>query len=193
MTPKIVIGLVGQRGAGKGLFTETVKKLRPDLRISTLRFHDPLYEILEILGRERTRENLQTLATSLRQGFNDEGVLVPALKKRLQNLDSDIVFLDGLRKPQEVGLIREAGGFLVYITADKEPRFKRRCESPEYTDELKMSWEQFLRQENAATEIYIRTVGETLADHQIENNGSILEFETTIERFFQSHIQPRLV
>ena len=71
-------------------------------------------------------------------------------------------------------------------------RFARRREHAETTDERGMTWEQFMRQEQIPTETSIRTIGETLADVTLENNGTAEEFETRVAAFLTEHIIPHL-
>ena len=110
------------------------------------------------------------------------------MQKRLTNTAADIIILDGVRKAEEVEpLVRSRKGILVYIAASPEARFLRRRKHAETTDEKDMSWEQFMRQEAIATETSIRGVGETMADHHIENNGTVEEFEASISAFLKKY------
>jgi dephospho-CoA kinase len=189
---KLVIATVAEKGAGKGLFVELLKKLLPRKRIVSVRFSDPIREILEILGKEITRENTQILATAIRKGFDDEGVFAPVLQKRIQAIDADVIVLDGLRKAEEVPYVRELGGILVSVSASPEVRYQRIKDRGENTGEQGMSWEQFLREEGGAPEIAIRTIGETMADATIENNGTVEEFEKKIQGFLNQYVLPKL-
>ena len=177
------IATVAEKGAGKGLFVEILKKLLSDRRIVVVRFSDPLREIVALLGKEESRDNIDTVVTALRNAFHDDGILIPAIRKRLNQLDADIVILDGLRKPEEISLVREHNGVLLYITADQRTRFERRRQSAETTDEIGMNWEQFVRQDQAAVHTSIQNIGETMADVRIENNGTVEEFEAAIKKF----------
>lgn len=181
------IALVAEKGAGKGLFVEIIKKLLPELRIASVRFSDALCDILEILGKEKSRYNIDTLVTALREGFHDEGLLNGAMRKRLDGLDADIVILDGLRKADEVSLVRERDGMLLYIAADQKIRYERRKQSAEKPDEINMSWEQFVAQDNAAPHLHIRHIGETMANATIENNASQEEFKSKIKKLIAEY------
>ena len=180
------IVLVAENGAGKGLFVETMKKLLPRYRIVSIRFSDVLFDILAMLGKERSRDNIDSLVTALRHAFNDEGILNDAMRKRLADTEADIVILDGLRKEKEIPVVRERQGLLVYIVADQRVRFERRRQVAEKPDELNMTWEQFAAQANADPQIQIRHIGETMADVTLENNGSVEEFEAAVKTFIES-------
>ncbi len=181
----LVVALTGERGSGKGLFAECFKELVPNKRIVSMKFQDPLREILTILNKPIARENYSALATALRTAFSDEGILVGAMKQRIQASDADIVILDGVRKAEEVPFIHEMSGILVYITADQKTRFERRSRNPEKADEFGMSWEAFLEQDNLPTELTIRSIGETLSDVTIDNSGSVEEFREKVKTFLR--------
>lgn len=181
------IALVAESGAGKGLFVEIMEKLLPNQRIIVVRFSDVLCDILDMLGIEKSRDNIDTLVTALRGAFHDEGLLTMIMCKRLQGMDADIVILDGLRKEKEVSLVRERAGLLVYITADKEVRYGRLKARAEKPDEIGMTWERFVEQDNAAPQLQIRHIGETMADTVLENNGTLEEFESAIGKFIDTH------
>ncbi len=181
------IALVAEKGAGKGLFAEIIKKLLPNKRLVSVRFSDVLCDILDLLGKEKSRQNISTMATVLRDTFQDEGLLTAVMRKRLQGIDADIFLLDGLRKEKEIPLVREYEGILIYITADQKIRFERSSQRAEKSDEIGMTWEQFVAQEQMPTETSIRHIGETMADVTIENNGSIEEFESSVKEFIDCY------
>lgn len=182
---KTIIGIIAEKGGGKGLFVETVKKLLPGLRIFSVRFSDPIRDILGMLDKEVTRDNLSHLTTALRQVFQDEGILNPVIAKRIEDIDADIVILDGIRKKEEAAFLKKLGAHIVYITARAEVRFERRRTSAENADEKDMTWEQFVRQDQHATEKDIREVGEQMGDTVLDNNGTAEEFEEKIGGFLK--------
>lgn len=180
------IGIVGEKGSGKAVFTSIVQKLLPNKRVASFRFSQPVREILGILDKEISRKNFTTLMTALRKGFNDEGILYPAVKKLLRSVEADIITIDGIRKPEEVKIVREVNGILLYITANQRLRFERRSRDPENSDEPGMTFEAFAEQELAPTEIDISKIGKT-ADAKIENNGSEEELEDKIKQFLADY------
>lgn len=190
---QLVIATVAEKGGGKGLFIKLVQKLLRDKTVVSVRFSDTWRQILHLLGKEESRENISRLATAIRALFNDEGILVGAMEERLKTIDADVVILDGLRKQEEIALVRKRNGILVYISAGQKVRFYRRREDAETTDERGMSWEQFVRQDELPTEAAIRAIGETMADVTIENNGTVEEFEGEVRNFITRCVAPKLV
>lgn len=192
MQTSLTIATVAEKGGGKGLFGDLVKKLLPDKKVVSVRFSDVWREILGLLGQEESRENISQMATAIRATFKNDGILADAMQKRLAGIDSDIIILDGLRKAEEVEpLVRRRDGILVYIAAGAKVRFARRREHAETTDEKGMTWEQFLHQESLSPETSIRAIGETMADCTIENNGTAEEFEKKIAEFLDAFVLPK--
>lgn len=193
MTTPLIIAAVAEKGAGKGLFIKIMQKLLPGKKVAAIRFSDIWRGILRLLAKEESRENISGLATAIRALFNDDGILVGAMERRLAETDADIVILDGLRKEEEIEpLVRKRDGILVYIAASPEVRFARRRTHAETTDERGMSWEQFMHQENLAPEVTIRAIGETMADAAIENNGTVEKFEAQVKSFLDRHVLPKI-
>ncbi len=187
MEQKIYIATVAEKGAGKGLFVDILKKLLPSRRVLMIRSSDFWKQILGVLCKEESRENMDIVATALRGVFHDDGILNVPLKKELQRADADVIILDGLRKPEEVRPIKDMGGNVVFISAKPEIRFQRRKEHAEKTDEHDMTFEQFVYQDDLPSNRTIRSIGETMADARIENNGTVEEFEMAIKKFLQDH------
>lgn len=187
MKQKIYIATVAEKGAGKGLFAEILEKLLPGKHVLMIRSSDFWKQILNVLGKEETRENMDIAATALRGGFRDDGILNAPLKKKMESADADVVVLDGLRKPEEVQLIKDLGGRIVFISAKPELRFQRRTEHVEKADERDITFGQFVIQDELPSNRTIRSIGETMADARIENNGSVEEFEEAVRKFLQQY------
>lgn len=185
------IATTAQIGAGKGLFVKILKKLLPGVSIHSVRFSDPLREMVAYTGFEVTRENLQNLGDALRLAFKDEGILSKILHHRLKQIDADLIFLDGLRKPGEAELVWQLNGHLVYIHADQELRWRRRVSDPDNVGERNMTFAEFQELDSRPAEASIRGIGDTLANFKIENNGTVEEFEAKVREFLET-IKPRL-
>lgn len=183
-----IIGLVGEKGGGKGTFMKTLQKLAPDKTITTVKFSDTLNEGLDIFALPRTRKNQQDLAVALIQFFG-EGTLTQAVKKKVLSQEADIVVVDGIRWMSDYEMVNSIeGNLLVYITADVDTRYERMKERKEKEGEADMSYEQFMSEEKAENEIYIPEIGKH-AHFTIENNDGLDEFEKKVKEFFVEYIQ----
>lgn len=171
----IVIGLVGPIKAGKG---ELAKYLVESHGVVVYRFSQILGWILDILCLSQSRENFQDLAIALRKKFGS-GVLVLTLKNDIIAESPPIALVDGVRVWEEAEMIKELGGFLIYVTASDEVRFKR-LQSAEKAGEELQTFEDFLQSQKKKTELLIAEIGQS-ADYQIINESSIEELYAQIE------------
>lgn len=165
---RIVIGLVGRKGSGKG----TVARLIKDrYGASIYRFSDLLRDILDSLYVEKTRENLIHLSEILRKGFH-QGILKDAMIKKVQADPARIIVIDGIRRLDDLSRLEELGDFhLVDVTAPVELRYERIQQRGENAGETTDSFENFKLTETAPTEITIADV-EAKTQDKIENLGS---------------------
>lgn len=177
---KIIIGLVGEKGGGKETFGDILIKLLPNKRIARVRFSDLLAETLLLWSIPNTRENLQDLAIAMDKQFG-EGTLTRAVQERIKKLSADIILLDGVRWMSDAELIRSfPKNYLIYITAPFKLRFERLKKRKQKSDEVTLTFKQFLYEENRKTELDIPKIAKK-ADFKIENNSTLLEFRGKIK------------
>ncbi|MEO5928106.1 MAG: nucleoside monophosphate kinase [Patescibacteria group bacterium] len=174
---RIVIGLVGRKGSGKG----TVARLIKDRYGATIyRFSDLLRDILDSLYIDKSRDNLIHLSEILRDGFG-QTILRDAMVKQVQQDPSRLVVIDGIRRLDDLSRLDELGDFhLVDVTAPIELRYERIQQRVENAGESTDTMEQFQATETAPTEITIADV-EARAQEKIENLGSYDDLATKVD------------
>lgn len=166
MAKQIIIGLVGERLAGK----DTVANfLLEKYGAAHFRFTDILDAILEELNLPLSRRNEIDLGLKLREVFGQH-VLVNALQKRVSRAWEKIVTVNGIRM-DEMDVVKSWDAKIIYVTAGLETRFARYQTRREKADDAVMNFEQFKQQENELTEIGIPALGEK-ADYKIVNEGN---------------------
>ena len=181
---KLIIGLVGEKGGGKGSFVASFEKIAKDKKIEKVNFSDVLKETLILWDLPISRQNLTKLSVSMNDVFGP-GTLTHVTTKRISNSTADIVFLDGVRWKSDLEFIRGLpNSLLIYITADPKIRFERTRARKEKAGEEKTSFEQFLREEKLQTELLIPEIGKT-ADFTITNNGTLEEFKNQVKNFYR--------
>ncbi len=165
---KILIGLVGRKGAGKGT---AAKMLAAQYGATLFRFSDPLRTLLTILHLPIDREHLVALSEALRTAFGED-ILLRALLADAEKADASLIVLDGIRRIEELPLLESMEHFsLISIEATLETRHARSANRGENTGEQQMSLETFEKTENASTETTIPAV-EARATFHAENNGT---------------------
>jgi len=183
---KIVIGLIGEKSAGKGTVAKYLIEKYGAKHYGTSRI---LKRTIEDLHLPTTRDNHIKLALVLKEGFWPS-IVIDALIKDMEQDSADITIADGIRMHGDVAPFKEKYGnnfYLLYVTADMKLRYERSKQRKEKAGEDAMSFEQFLNEEARLTEISIHEIGEK-ADFQIVNNGGpeelIAQLEAVMEKIY---------
>jgi dephospho-CoA kinase len=172
---KLIIGLVGEKLAGKDTVANYLVKSKGAFHI---RFTHILDEILTSLDLPLSRRNEIDLGLGLRKVFGD-GVLGKAVVKRALSASEDFIVINGIRM-DEMKNVKEIGAKVIYVTAPVNLRFERYKQRHEKADDGVMNLEQFVQQEKELTEIGIPELGKQ-ADFKIENTGSVEELYKQVE------------
>ena len=180
---KKYLAVVGRSCSGK----ETIFKMAKEELAKTGKllyihhFSDPLNEILDILVLPKTRPNQQHLSTILRQselkksdGLSaGEEILGNVIYSRVLSDNADVPFLDGVRRPQDVTMLRALPqSHLIFISAPLEKRYewlKARADRP---GDANKTWEEFLSEQAAEAESKIDELRQ-FADFEIDNCGDL--------------------
>jgi len=181
MNPKKIIGLTGEIGSGKDTFCGYAKQNYQNVFV--LRFSDALTDVLKIFFDAVKREDQQWLGSSLRERFGTD-ILVKALIKKANSISEGIVILNGVRAESEAQAIKDAGGKIIYITAEQKTRWERVKIRGEKADD-NVPWEKFVEMGKASTELQIPGIG-AKADFKIENNGTKELFYQEIKKIIDS-------
>jgi len=172
---KIIIGLVGQIASGKGTATDYLKK---KYGATSYRFSTMLRDVLDRLYVEQSRTNLQALSTFVRSSYGED-TLAKVIAEDVKNDETDIIVVDGVRRPDDIKYLKEISGFvLVHVFADMEKRFERITKRGENADDNQKTFEQFKKEHEQESELKVAEIAET-ATVQIDNNG---DYESLYEK-----------
>ncbi len=178
---KIILGLVGQAGCGKGTMADLLVK---KYGAAYFRFSNILGDILKRLSLEKTRDNLIKISGALRQTFGED-ILSYVLEKDAILAPEEVIVVDGIRRAEDIAALEPSPYFkLIAIDADPKLRFERMKKRGEKAGESNMTWEQFLAEEQRETEVTIPMVMARAAV-TIDNNGSREEFERRVRAMIQ--------
>lgn len=172
---KIIIGLVGEKLAGKDT---TANYLVAKYGAGHFRFTHILDAILEDLDMPISRKNEIDLGLSLRKIFGPH-VLVEALGHRVNKSWEKIIVVNGIRM-DELEVVKNWGAKVIYVTAPMELRFERYKNRKEKDDDGVMDFENFKTQEAGPTEAGIPDLGKQ-ADFRIDNVGSLDELYKKVD------------
>jgi dephospho-CoA kinase len=178
---KIIIGLVGESGSGKDTVADYLEEKYGAI---LMRFADPLRETLSLYVQNFSREDLQWFSFALRNRFGNK-VLSEALRKKIDLISEGIVFINGMRVPEDYGFVKSfSNSFVVYVTLDQKSRWERIYNRKEKSDD-KVSLEKFQEMEEAEIEVSIPKIGEK-ADFRIENTGTKEELFAQVDELIHS-------
>lgn len=172
-----MIGLTGTNGAGKG----EAARFFVDSGFTFFSLSDIIRRELVKRGLEENRDNLIRMGNELRESFGAD-----VLARRVMTLISGPSVIDSIRNPEEIAALREFPGFvLLAIDAPVVVRFERTRKRGR--NESSRTLEEFSAKE--AEERSERKTGQQLhacmklADHVIQNDGTIEELRTQLEKF----------
>lgn len=180
---KIVIGLIGEKGSGKGTVADCLIEKYGAVHYGTSKI---LRRTLEDLHLPVTRDNLVKLALVLKEGYGPS-VIIDSLIQDMDKNGSDIIIADGIRMHGDVEpFIKKYGKnfFLVYVTADVKIRYERTKARKEKDGEDKTSLRQFLEEEAKLTEISIHEIGKQ-ANFTLNNNGKAEELKSQVDEMMR--------
>jgi dephospho-CoA kinase len=177
MAKKIIIGITGEIGSGKDTFCEYVKKNYPN--VFTVRFSDPLKDILKMFFEDIKREDQQWLGSALKEKFGGD-ILIKALARKINTIETGLIILNGVRAQGEAKTIKDIGGKILYVTAAQLTRWERVRTREEKADD-NVPFGKFQEMEIASAELPIPSIGQA-ADFKIDNNGTKEEFYEKIKK-----------
>jgi dephospho-CoA kinase len=181
---RIVIGLVGRKGSGKGTVARLLKER---YGASVYRYSDLLRDMLDRLFVEKTRENLIALSEILRKQYGED-VLKNAMLEQVRRDSAKLIVIDGIRRLDDLTRLDELGSFyLVNITAPVELRYERATARGENAGETTRTFASFQEMETAPTE---KTIGdvEPKAWKSLDNTGSYDELAAKVDELM-THVK----
>lgn len=174
--PNHIIGLVGQSGCGKGTVATILKE---QYGAAYTRFSGILGDILARLHVEPSRDHFIQLSTCLRDTFGED-VLSYAIEKEAVLSPSPLVVIDGIRRPEDIVALEPLPFFkLVSVDVPAEMRFERMKKRGEKSGEQDMTWDAFISQDNAPTEVLVPMIMKR-AWKTLDNSTTPANLETQV-------------
>ena len=180
----IIIGVVGQIAAGKGIL---VNYLTKNLNFISFSLSSVVHTELKKKGVKKfTRQMLQDMGDELRRGYGRE-VLAYRVIKAINDQKMDRVVVEGIRNPGEIEFFKKNHNFiLIGVKATQKLRFKRllsrgkEWDPKTYKDFLKVDRRDIGVGQNKSGQ----QVGKCLAycDYVLTNNKDVKDFERKIKK-----------
>lgn len=174
----MIIGLCGPKLSGKGTAADYLVQQH---HARTYSMSGVLRDILNRLALSESRANMIHLAIALRNEFGNDILARALLPQLARDTSNNVSIIDGIRYSEELTAFSALPNFrLLYITAPLLVRFERTKTRGEKVGEQGQSFEEFVKEEHAATEKHLVALADRAAG-TIENNGTFDEFYKAID------------
>lgn len=177
---KIVIGVTGMPGAGKGIVVEIAEEMHYGVVV----MGDIVREETKLRGLELSPENVGRVTVELRREGGPAIVARRCIPK-IQRTRRDIVVIDGIRSLFEVDELKNHFHLfkLLAIHSSPETRFKRLFKRRRSDDPS--TWKIFSERDRRELEVGLGNVIAS-ADYMIVNEEMKKDLESEIRRFLKN-------
>jgi len=180
---KVVVGITGMPGAGKGVFRRTIQRLGYPFVI----MGDEVREEVKRRELKPTPENLAETMLNLRKIEGSAAIAKRCILK-LKNQPRQVVFIDGIRSLNEVEEFKKHFPMFILITIHASPKTRyqrliRRRRSDDPTD-----WDTFMERDLRELGIGMGDVI-SVADYMIVNEGTIRQLKQKTLQFIKKVLE----
>ncbi len=178
MSQKVIIGIAGEMGSGKGTVTGYLVE---KYGAQHLRYSHILEDILARLSLEYTRQNLAILGEGLRATFGGN-ILSQALRADITASEAPVVVFEGIRKKEELDAMRDLDGFVfLYVDAPIETRYRRLVMRNEKVDDNTKTFDDFQKDHLRPADRDVPRLEEE-ADYIIDNSVGYEEMYRQVDQ-----------
>ncbi len=183
MKDKIVVGIAGMPGAGKG----ALRRIIQAMNYPVVMMGDEIRDEVNRRNLNPTPENLGKVMLQLRESEGPAAVAKRCIPK-LKKTKGKVVVVDGIRSLHEVEEFKKhfPNFTLIAIQASPKTRYERlsrrkRSDDPE-------SWETFIQRDQRELGVGLGTVIAT-ADHLIVNEGTLTQLKKKTELLLKEMLE----
>lgn len=185
MKERIVVGVAGMPGAGKG----TVREILQEMGYPVVVMGDEIREEAKRRKLEPTPENLGMVMLKLRE----EGPAVIAKRciPKMEKAKEEVVVVEGIRSLHEVDEFKKhfPNFTLIAIHASPETRFRRLFQRKRSDDPK--GWETFMERDSRELSVGIGTAI-AAADHMIVNEGTKAQLKRKTQEVLKEVLGKRM-
>jgi dephospho-CoA kinase len=180
---KVVVGVAGMPGSGKGVFRRTVQRMGYPVVI----MGDVVREEVKRRNLKPTPENLGKTMLNLRE-LDGSAVVAKRCIPKLKKATGRIVVVDGVRSLTEVEEFKKhfPNFILIAIHASPKARYQRLSRRKRSDDPT--NWETFMERDRRELGVGMGAVI-AAADHTIVNEGTLDQLKTEIGRVMKEMLE----
>ncbi len=177
----IILGLVGEMGAGKSTVGSYLVTKYGAQRFG---FSVILRDLVERLHLPASRDNLIQISIVLRQEFGND-LLAKAMLEDIKQSTAELIVVESIRREDDIVYLRQLPGFhLVGISAAMNERYQRLSGRAEKSDDAHKTYEQFKSDHQRETEATVPPLLAT-AEHQLHNDGGLDDLYVQVDHLLQ--------
>lgn len=177
---KVIIGLAGEMGAGKGTVAHY---LVDQYGCSAFRMSDMLRDVLKRLHLDISRENMANMSKVIRENFGQDILSRVIANDALESGRSVVV--DGIRRESDiVHLQKMPNFFLVYIEVSLQLRYERLVARAENIGDSTKTFEQFTKEQSSEADGQVSQL-KNKAQYILENNGDIQQLYKEVNKIME--------
>lgn len=178
----MIIGITGTDGAGKGTVVAYLVQKKGFTHYSARAL---IIEEIQKRNVPDNRENMRLVANDLRRAHGNDFVVAFSLQKAREEGKNDIV-IESIRTVGEATTLKENGGILLCVDADRRIRYERIAQRGSSSDHV--TFEEFVLLEekemsDADPDGPQKAAVMRMADHTIRNDVSETDLFARIEEF----------
>ena len=175
-----VIGFCGLPGSGKSTAINVVRDLGIIINMGDIVRNEAKTRNIEPID-----ENLGKIAKDLREK-QGEGIIAQKCVELVKNLQTEVVFIDGIRSLAEVNIFRNHWKFpLIEVVSKRKLRYERITRRARSDDSISIN--EIIERENREIGFGIKNVIEK-ANYRIKNNSTINKLETITRKVIKKII-----
>jgi dephospho-CoA kinase len=174
---KVIVGIAGMPGAGKGVFRQTVQLHEYPVVI----MGDEVREEVKRRNLKSSPQNMGKVMLNLRE-LEGPAAIAKRCFPKLESSSSKIVFIDGIRSLVEVDEFKKHFPKFILVAVHSSPKTRyerlfrrRRSDDP-------VNWETFMERDHRELGIGMGSVI-SMADYMIVNEGTLGQLKHKILEF----------
>jgi dephospho-CoA kinase len=185
MNNKVIVGVTGMPGAGKGAFRRVVQRMGYPLVI----MGDEVREEVKRRNLEPTPENLGKIMLQLREVEGQAAIAKRCISK-VKSAEERVVVVDGIRSLHEMREFKKHFPNFTLVALHTSPKTRYQRLSRRRRSDDPDTWETFMQRDRRELDIGLGAVIAT-ADYMIVNEGTLSQLREKVRQVLKEVLGDR--
>jgi dephospho-CoA kinase len=183
MKDKVIVGIAGMPGAGKGAFRRVIQTMG----YPVVTMGDEIREVVKRRNLKPTPQNLGKVMLQIRGAEGPAAVAKRCIPK-LKNTKEKLVFVDGIRSLHEVEEFKKHFPNFTLIAVHTSPKKRYQRLSRRRRSDDPKSWDIFIQRDLRELSVGLGAVIAT-ADHMLINEGTLAQLRKKIRQVLKETLE----